>query len=638
MELYIGSNIIDFWFTPNNSKKWFCQDKNFDKTIYDTFNKKLEEKRKVILDECKTEDKIYLIENIILFDQISRNIYRINKHEYREFDDFIAIQLSIYYIDKYGIKNIKEEYFYFLILPLRHSRDMNYCKTSVFLIDVYENNNIIKDKNIWLNFKCASYRSLYNSSSQIIINNPQKFKTIEEFKKSIDYFSDIIDENIKNIDKFNNNSNNNKLYCEILNSLKKYSPNFNKSYCISLSGGVDSMCIAHIMSIIGKEYSLEIHAVHLKHSNRDESIKEAEMIKEYCLQLNIKYHQIDIDHIRRNEINRDYYETETRRIRFDFYRNIKSFYNVELFALGHHCGDISENVLTNLIKGRTLLDLPVMKEFDLQEGVTLWRPLLNVSKNEIFEYAFDNGIIFTKNSTPEWSVRGKMRNIIFPNLNNMFNCVEKNLYNAGNESRELYDYIYKNVIEDIFNNIKFGKLGFYFPVDKLRNAGITIWKLTIQKIFHYMKINNLKETILKEIMKLENKIIYCCKEYICYYDNNNLIFLNTLYFNDDVQINIILETESENKKIEKYKNFTIDELINGQVEYELFDIDFSKFSNPCNSKSKSKLSKQMKQRFNKILPIEILNKYVWLSNDFDYYLIDKKSIEGIKTTVKIYYM
>ena len=55
---------------------------------------------------------------------------------------------------------------------------------------LYEKNNKIIDTNIWLNFKCASYRSLYDSSSHFIIDNPQKYKTLDEFKHSVEYFSD----------------------------------------------------------------------------------------------------------------------------------------------------------------------------------------------------------------------------------------------------------------------------------------------------------------------------------------------------------------------------------------------------------------------------------------------------------------
>lgn len=625
-------DIISFWFDPNNLKKWFCQDKIFDNEVYQKFNDILDKSREKNFNELYQFDQNQLLEYIILFDQISRNIYRINKHEYRNLDDFVATELSFYYIDKYGI-DIKQEYFYFLILPLRHSKNSDNCIVSIYLIDKYEKTNTIVDQNVWLNFKCASYRSYYDSSSHLIIDNPQKFKTINDFKQSVEYYEDIIDPIIKNINCFSNYDNTlGILYNELFDSIIKYYPKINNNLCVSLSGGVDSMCIAHILSIISKKQNIDIHAVHIKHSNRIESFKEAEMIKEYCLQLGIKYHQLNIDHIQRHSINREFYETETRRIRFDFYNNIKTHYNIELFALGHHKGDIAENVLTNLIKGRTILDLPVMKEFDKQEGIILWRPFLNISKSEILNYAKENGIIYTKNSTPDWSVRGKMRNIIFPTLNNMFNSVEFNLYNAGNESRELFEFVKTTVVDSIFKDTKYGKLGFYFPIEKLKNAGITIWKLTLQKILYFKQINIMKDHIIRNMMKMENKIINH-KNYISYYQDNKIIFLDKQYFNitdlKDYKIDIIT---SDNKiNTVNYQNFTIDQLIDGKLEYELFDIDTYPVSDG--------LTKQMKQRFNTILPIEILNKYVWLSNDYHYYVLknNNKSVNVTKTIVKITY-
>ncbi len=609
MELAIESDIIDFWFSLENSKKWFCQDKIFDKTIYDTFDKVLEEKRKVILDELKTNNKIYLIENIILFDQISRNIQRVNDHTFRKEDDFVALNLAYHFISTYNV-NVEQKYFYFVILPLRHTKLEQHCKKAIYLIKEFEQSYNFIDDNIWLNFKCASYRSFYNSTSMNIVSNyTQKFLTIDDFKKSLNYFGDIIDESICNINSFENIYDNNILYQEILKSIKKYSLKFKESYCVSLSGGVDSMCIAHVLSKMGQIYNFDVHAVHIKHSNRHEAEKEAEMIKEFCFQLHIKYHQIDIDHIQRRSINRDYYENETRRIRFDFYNNIKNHFQIKMFALGHHKGDIAENVITNLLKGRTILDLPVMNEFDEQEGIILWRPLLNLPKSDILKYAKKYGIIYTKNSTPEWSVRGKLRNIVLPQLNTMFNSIEENLYNAGEESRDLYDYINKTVVDDIFKNTVYGKLGFYFPIEKLKRANFTIWKLVLQKVFHNTGLSMLKDHIVHDLMKLEKKINNPCKDYISYCNEDNLMFFNNKYFN--------LFDNEKGYTIKSHKclnsdniDFTVKDLINGVVKYT---VDYDDVENIYIG---NVMSKHMKQRFNKILPGDILNKYVWMFNQY----------------------
>ena len=151
MEHSISSNIIDFWFSPENSKKWFTQNTIFDKTVYDSFNKVLEEKRKVILDEPKTNDKTYLIDNIILFDQISRNIERFNGHTFREEDDFIALNLAYHFISTYDV-DIEQKYFYFVILPLRHTKLEQHCKKAIYLIKEFEQKNkvsILLDTTTW---------------------------------------------------------------------------------------------------------------------------------------------------------------------------------------------------------------------------------------------------------------------------------------------------------------------------------------------------------------------------------------------------------------------------------------------------------------------------------------------------------
>jgi len=645
-------SIIQFWFSEDNSKKWFQQDKNFDNIIYQNFNKLLESKRIQYTDNKDNKDtfsKNELLEDIILFDQISRNIYRIDNHSFRQIDDEIGLKLAYYYINKYGIDNLQQQYFYFIILPLRHTQKEYDCTNAIIFINKYEYINKIIDENIWLNFKCASYRSYYNVTSQNIIDkNTQYFKDIDTFiSHSIILYEDIIDPCIKNNNNFiNTNLEKSIIYKEIEKSLTRNSAVFHKAYCISLSGGVDSMCIAHVLSCLGKKYNFKIHAVHIKYSNRDESDKEADLIKEFCFQLDIIYHQIDITHIKRGEINRSFYETETRRIRFDFYLNIKKHYGIELFALGHHRGDIAENVLTNLIKGRTLLDLPVMQEFETQNNVTLWRPLLNLPKSDILTYALEYGIIYTKNSTPEWSVRGKMRNIVFPQLNDMFNMVEINLYNAGLESNDLFEYINKNVVDTIFKNTVYGKLGFYFPIDKLKDTNFTIWKLVLQKIFHNIGLNMLKDHIVREVMTCEKQIINPCKNYICYSDLNKIIFLDTRYFNlikshsiklsnikSSINIKITLSdltkddlTKDDLTKDDliKENEFELYDLIMGNVHYSIYTED-NIFTDNISREDIStdiidkltisnKLPKYMKQQFNKILPTNILNNYVWIFN------------------------
>jgi len=593
--------IYDFWLN-NPTSKWFSTNTEFDKLIYDKFSEIIIKHRTIYQDDVTLSNTLTLQEQlslVILFDQLSRNMNRINSSIINRYtDDSIALYIADNIVNIFTISKLSQRELYFVVLPYRHTKNHIYCTIAKNLIIDYEKGNKIINDNEWLHFKCATFRSFYDStSSHIFKKDKYLFSNINNFKLASTYYRSMIDPIILDINNFESNTYyiNHIVYKEIENSISK--TDSQHAICISLSGGVDSMCIAHALSKLATKLNLTIHAVHLKHSNRQESQEEAEMICEFCHQLDIIYHQIDVEHIKRGEINRDFYETETRRLRFDFYRSIKDTYGVELFALGHHQGDVCENVFTNMLKGRSLLDLPVMSEFDQQEGITIWRPLLSLPKSDILDYAANFGIIYTKNSTPEWSVRGKLRNNILPALRSMFNNLDQNLYSAANESRDLYDYINSTVINDIYTKTRYGQIGFYFPINTIRDANFTIWKLIIQKIFHSNGDSSLKDHIIQELMKCEKKVINVCKKYVSYCDGTNMIFFDTSYFNRQI------ETTISDTVYTVY--IDLDMIINNNISYTI------DANNESDIKFSNIIPKYYKQILNKILPSEIYHKYMW---------------------------
>ena len=109
----------------------------------------------------------------------------------------------------------------------------------------------------------------------------------------------------------NNKFKEEKLYSIIYNFLKER--NF-KKILISLSGGVDSMVIANILNQIE---NLKLICCHINYNNREESIYERNFLIDYCNYKNLKLEYIDCD-IRRGDIKRDLYESETKEIRYKF--------------------------------------------------------------------------------------------------------------------------------------------------------------------------------------------------------------------------------------------------------------------------------------------------------------------------------
>lgn len=195
---------------------------------------------------------------------------------------------------------------------------------------------------------------------------------------------------------------------------------------VSLSGGVDSMITTYILSYLSRQHHLfrnrgfTVQAAHLNYLNRDVSSEESEFVCWFCNKIGVPVYVRTIHEIQRKENNRDFYESLTRDIRFDFYRKLPKTTQYPCIILGHNHDDMIENIWTNFAKGKFLFNLKKMEQIDLQDNVQLLRPLLFVTKAIIYDFSKTFHIAYLKNTTPTWSNRGKMRNEFLPAVEKQF--------------------------------------------------------------------------------------------------------------------------------------------------------------------------------------------------------------------------
>ena len=145
----------------------------------------------------------------------------------------------------------------------------------------------------------------------------------------------------------------------------------------------------------------------------------------------------------------------TTKQRYDKYMELVQKLDTDGVILGHHRDDKIEGVFTNLLKGRNLDDINVMFLKSEIRGVAVLRPLLGLVKKEIFDFAHKYGVPYFKNTTPSWSVRGQIREEVFPKLESMFGNFQKNLNSLGDNIQDLSDCVLDNIINPfIESNIK----------------------------------------------------------------------------------------------------------------------------------------------------------------------------------------
>lgn len=284
--------------------------------------------------------------------------------------------------------------------------------------------------------------------------------------------------------------------------------NGEKTLIISLSGGVDSMVFLYLCNFYKKQNQLfKFGAVHINWNQRNESKREADFIQDYITENNILYHFENVVHLFRNE-NRELFESKGKELRFNLYKQLIEKWNGDSIFLGHHKGDIIENVFTNMLNGNHLLDLGKMKYESNINGVPIVRPFLDIIKSYIVDIASKYKVPFFKDTTPEWSNRGAIRNSIFPSIDKQFGKgYETGLLNMAKKSRDVGDMIARCLIEPYMNKIEYiSETKIRLPYDK-----------TYPLIFYEIMFEKLMYSIGKS--KIRNKTLASWHNYTTKIDN-----------------------------------------------------------------------------------------------------------------------
>lgn len=310
---------------------------------------------------------------------------------------------------------------------------------------------------------------------------------------------------------------------ELMNCFRKYVlENKKDKYVVSLSGGVDSMVVASILCYLG----CNVVAIHINYNNRVETTKEQNFLEYWCKLNKIKLYVKDIKNVVRGSIKRSDYESYTRRVRFDFYKEVLINENGDEIILGHHKDDIVENIIANVCRGRNLLDLAVIKDKNLVNGVIMSRPMINYYKTLVYKFATTYYIPYLKDTTPLWSVRGKYRNSVEYCLEDTFGKnLKENLISLSKQSDEWNELIMDNLIEPFLNSVKGFSNHVEFNVENYLKHPLCFWNLILAKLFYrYGKNSPSKKGILTFMRSIPgvNKVSLS-DSCICKVKNNEVI-------------------------------------------------------------------------------------------------------------------
>lgn len=249
-----------------------------------------------------------------------------------------------------------------------------------------------------------------------------------------------------------------------------------KKFLLAISGGRDSMVLLHLF----QRLKVYFEVAHVNYGFRPEESKaEALLVKEQCKK--VSFHLLQLEGYKSlEESNINNLQDFARKARYRFFEKIIKENSLDFIVTAHHQQDNVETVLLHFFKGTGIKGLSGMKEINAQ----IWRPLLNVSPEQLQAYCEENNVTYLVDSSnlKDDYDRNFIRNQVIPLLETRFPS------------------LVKNIAQNIAHTQSF-QCVFYQYIEARKNLVLKQQESTFVLDIQQWKKENYKQDILLEIIK-----------------------------------------------------------------------------------------------------------------------------------------
>lgn len=348
----------------------------------------------------------------------------------------------------------------------------------------------------------------------------------------------------------------------------------NQNLVVACSTGVDSMALLRaLMNIWPHEL---ITVAHVNHQKRIESNEEEKYIQDFCFKHNLKCY---IEKL--NYEGNDNFQEWARNKRYMFFEKVLTKTNSKILLTAHHADDNLETIIMRFIKSSNLLGYAGIKEISAHKNYQIVRPLLSISKKDIYEYMHSQEYHYFEDVSNESTIytRNRIRKDIVPvikkenpNWLKSLQDYSETLIYAGNILKNQVNLFIKDNVCVNNNIIKVDQNKFLELDDFMQKECL----FTI--LFDYKLSKICIEEIIKQIKSSKTTIISNI--------NNDLLFIKEygylLFTSHTEELNYYLEINQsgeydlpDNRKIivsEEFKNIIYFEPTKGKMCYNIQDL------------------------------------------------------------------
>ena len=251
---------------------------------------------------------------------------------------------------------------------------------------------------------------------------------------------------------------------------------FESKLLIALSGGIDSVVLAHLC----KELNLNFALAHCNFNLRDkESDDDEDFVMELAENMEVEVFIESFDTENYAKQNKLSVQMAARELRYNWFKELANQLQFEYILTAHHADDNLETFLINLSRGTGLDGLIGIPE--INENII--RPLLPFSRLDLKNYAEAKHIKWREDSSnaSDKYLRNKLRLDIIPRLKGLNPQFLENFIKTQGflmDSRSIIEDSIDSVLEEVISKISENEI--HFNIDKineLSNPGAYLYEI-----------------------------------------------------------------------------------------------------------------------------------------------------------------